>query len=185
MGGGFSVAHGKEKTMTLAQFKRDAAKGNMYLELVERYGKSGNDIPENLQGLRGVKRINSVSVYLQGRGSIIESELRLKRATLVEYDGKTLTVYQPALRDPNEQEQALLDQWDKIQDEYMLKNPFGDPYWKRKAFFETSPFPYMSGYDSCQGKSYESHLGKVRDSHIRGEAILKYTVYFGEMATEA
>lgn len=37
---------------TLADFKRDAASGKIKLELVERYGKTGEEIPERIRGIR-------------------------------------------------------------------------------------------------------------------------------------
>ena len=37
---------------TLADFKRDAASGKIKLELVKRYGKTGEEIPERIRGIR-------------------------------------------------------------------------------------------------------------------------------------
>lgn len=39
---------------TLADFKRDAASGKIKLEMVERYGKTGEEIPERYRGIRTI-----------------------------------------------------------------------------------------------------------------------------------
>ena len=158
---------------TLADFKRDAASGNIALELYERYGKS--DIPEVLSGVRKISKVNTVGVRLINAAGK-ESSLDVDRASLVEYDGETLTIYEPGYRQPTEEEQAVLDGWKKFAEEYEKKNPYGNIYWKFVDYFAKSPCPWMRGYETIQGKKYVSHLGKVMDKSIKGNAILKYHI---------
>lgn len=56
---------------TLADFKRDAASGKIKLEMVERYGKTGEEIPERYRGIRtvmptGKRRIISRNALVLG-----------------------------------------------------------------------------------------------------------------------
>ena len=76
---------------TLAQLKRDADSGRMSVMLLWRFGKTGNDIPREMRGVRKVFRANSVGLVLEFNGK--ESTLYTDSAKLVEYDGKTLTFY--------------------------------------------------------------------------------------------
>lgn len=75
--------------MTLAELKRNAALGNMCLELIERYGASGDDLPANLRGVRKVIKVNTVALSLLCSNGAVR-EMRFRSAKLVEYDGKTL-----------------------------------------------------------------------------------------------
>ena len=161
--------------MTLAALKRNANSGKMKMEIIERYGKTGDDIIERLRGVRKVLRANSVALILQNLSGE-ESEMRIQSAKLIDYDGDFLTIYEVGERDLTEQEKAVLDEWQRIEKEYYEKNPYGEAYWKKVSYFEKCPCPWMSGFDTVNGKKYQ-HNGKVRDNQIRGAAILKYKVY--------
>ena len=161
--------------MKLADLKRDAAGGKIKLELVERYGKTGEEIPERIRGIRTVSKINTVAIFLANADGV-ESELRFDSAKLVEYDGKSLTIYERGERDLTEQEQKILADWQKIENDYYQKNPHGDAYWKKKDYFKNCPCPWLAGYETVRGKCYK-YNGKVIDNQVRGNAILKYNVY--------
>lgn len=164
---------------TLAELRRDAKSGQMGLELVEWYGKTGEDIKANLRGVRRVDGANSVALLLiNNEGNI--SELRIKYATLVEYDGESLTVYAAGYRDLTEEEKKILSEWERIEKEYLEKNPFAETFWKRRDFFSKCSCPWLYGTDTVKGKHLEYIDGevKIRDRKIRGVAILKYKVYF-------
>lgn len=161
---------------TLAELKRNANNGNMKLELVEWYGKIEDGIPERLHGIRKVKGANTVAIILINNNGV-ESELRLKCAKLVEYDGESLIVYNPGERDTNTEEKAILNELQRMEKEYYEQNPYGDFYWKKKAYFKDCSCPWMSGYETIKGKKY-LYNGKVRDDSVKGEIILKYKVIF-------
>lgn len=159
---------------TLAEFKRDATSGKIALELYEYYGKT--EIPENLLGVRSISKVNTVGVTLRNtRGE--ESYLDIGHASLIEYDGETLTVYSPGYRQPTAAEQATLDEWVKIAEEYQKKDPCGNSWhWKYEDYFEKSPCPWMCGSKEIRGKKYIHYSGEVRDRAIKGDAILKYRI---------
>lgn len=161
--------------MTLAELKRRANKGNMKLELVERYGST--EIIERLRGVRDVLRANSVALILKNADGA-ESELRIESAKLIDFTDNSLIVYAPAERECTAEEKSVLDEWIKIRDEYEKRNPYCNSYWKMKSYFENCSCPWMEGFDTISGKRYQTHNGKVRDNSIKGEAILKYRVSY-------
>ena len=125
---------------TLSELKRHANQGNMSLELLERFHKTGDAIPEQLRGIRKVIKATSVGLVMEYKHGG-ESRLQFDSAKLVEYDGDTLVIYEAGLRKPTEAEQAVLDEWTPIEQEYEAQNPFGNSYWKKNSYFETCPFP--------------------------------------------
>lgn len=163
--------------MTLAELKRNAKQGNMVLELTERFGKTGDAIPEMMRGKRKVVGANSDGVNLLNHDGQV-SKIHINSASLVEYDGETLMIYEAGIRDLNEEEQKILDESRKVQEDYYEQNPYGNAFWKLQEFFSRSTCPYMSGMEKKCGKRYLSHCSKVMDNAVRGPMILKYRVCF-------
>ena len=165
---------------TLADLKRDAGSGNMSLELIERFGQSGEEIKSTMRGIRRVIGCNSVAISLLNHDGNI-SELRYGCAKLIEYDdeAQTLTLYAAGHRELTAEEQTLLDEWKAIEDKYVKENPFSDTYWKHKHFFVSSTCPWLNGYETVRGKYLEFVDGKsmIRDNSIKGKAVLKYKVH--------
>lgn len=166
------------KKLSLAALKRHANTGTMYLELTEWHGRTGEEIRECQRGIRKVLRANSVALILQlndGR----ESECRIDHgANLVDYDGEFLTIYAIGMRDLNQEEKNLFEELKKKQEEYIAKYPGSDTCWMKKSFFYDRKHPYLDGSEMICGKKYLSWKNKVLDCKVRGEAILKYKVYF-------
>lgn len=106
----------------------------------------------------------------------LTSSLDFPPAKLIEYDGKSLTIYEGGERDLTEQEKKILADWQKIEDDYYKQNPHGDAYWKKKDYFKKCPCPWLAGYEPVKGKYY-NYNGKILDNQVRGNAILKYNVY--------
>ena len=164
--------------MTLAEIKRKADAGNMFLELVERFGKSGDAIPEKFRGLRHVLRSASFGLVVETNTGE-ESRLVINGAKLVEYDCNCLTVYDAGYRELTKAEQNVLEQWNAFQKEYEKKNPYGSGAWvHRKHFFKEKGYPYMDGYETVHGKKYHCTENKVRDTQVRGNVVCKYNVVF-------
>ena len=162
---------------TLAELKRDAASGKLKLELVERFGKTGESIPERLRGIRSAVGVNTVAIKLQnGNGEV--SELRLPRSSLVSYDGKTLTVYQPGFRAVTDGEREVLRGAETAKASYERQYPGSDPYYKLVRYYAESPCPWMRPYgDEKQGKRYDAQKDKVLDRSVKGEVALRYLVH--------
>ena len=75
--------------------------------MIERYGKTGEAIPERLRGIREVSEVNTVGIKLVNQSGAI-SELSIPRASLINYDGDYLKVYSPGLREPTDAEKSFL-----------------------------------------------------------------------------
>ena len=161
--------------MTLADLKRDAASGKIRFEMVERYGKTGEAIPERCRGIRTVEKVNTVAILLKTADGQT-SELRFDSAKLVEYDGENLTIFERGERDLTEQEKAILAEWERIQADHIAKNPWSDCYWKKVDYFKNCPCPWLAGFETVKGKRY-TYNGKIVDNQIRGTAILKYRIH--------
>lgn len=168
--------------MTLADLKRDADSRKIRLELIERFGKCGDDIPSRLRGIRNISKTNTVGMYLTtAEGS--ESLLHYPAAGLVEYDGKTLTIYRAGEREFTDKEKRIEDECRRRRDEYYKKYPWGEFYWQSVAYYKNSDAPWLSGSKTIRGKyrtynnQHENGYGTIVDNRIRGKAILKYRIY--------
>lgn len=170
---------------TLAQLKRDAKAGNLVCEMIEHYGKTGDDIPERLRGKRPVIGANTVAIIFRNSDGK-KSELRIERASLVDYDDENITVYAVGDRIPTPAEQSVLDEWKKIEEtkEYQEQTKAdalsdgSSTYWKKKWFFKDKGFPWMAGFCDLNeyDKSYNPATGLVKDRNVRGNAIIKYRI---------
>lgn len=170
---------------TLAQLKRDCNEHKIKAEMVIRCG--GTNIPERLAGIRPLVSANSVSItFLNADGA--KSEMPIKRAALIDYDNEHLTIYYPGVREPNTEEQSVLDAWKKITETEDYKNRSytdaltdgSSTYWQEKAFFNNSPFPYLFGVEESQGKMMNrggKNHGMITDYSIRGDIEMQYKIY--------
>ena len=162
---------------TLADLKRDAAGGKLRLELIEHFGKTGEAIPERLRGIRDVVSVNTVALNLRNSCGE-ESELRFSRASLMAYDGETLTVYAAGYRDVTPEERAVLTGAETFKADYEREHPGCEPYYRVLDYYKKSPCPWMRPYgDEKHGKRYDAEKDKVRDKSVKGEAILRYLVH--------
>ena len=82
----------KNKVFSLAELRREAKGQKIKFEMIERYGKTGEAIPERLRGIREVSEVNTVGIKLVNQSGAI-SELSIPRASLINYDGDYLKVY--------------------------------------------------------------------------------------------
>ena len=167
---------------SVAQLKRDANSGKMFLELVERYGKTDKEIPERIRGKRRLLGANSVSLMIARSDFPTQaSEMRICSAALVEYDGVTLTVFEIGNRPLTPEEKKVLDEAQRIVKEYCEEFPYSDGwYWKEKHYIENSPFPYLLQEERNGKRLVYTNADEPRicDPAVRGNAILKYKVTF-------
>ena len=165
-----------EKRMTLAQLKRDANSGCLVLEMMERFGDTGEQIPERLRGKRPVTRSNSIGIFLRNMSGE-ESELRLCNAKLTEYTGDELVIYGAGYRDVTPQEQAVLDGIKRILAE--RADEYNGGFWQAKQFAMESDCPWMwvYGTGAINGKRYDLCSGRVLDHAVRGDVAIRYKVY--------
>lgn len=167
--------------LTLAQLKRDAKSGKLYGEMTEQFGST--EIPERMRGQRKIVDANSVGItFLNADGK--KSECGIDRATLVEYTGDSLTVFQPGYRDLDADEIRVMNGWKKITEtedykrraEVDILSDGSSTYWQQKGFFRDAGKEYLMGFEEQAGCKYDFNTGKIRDKSIRGDAILKYKI---------
>ena len=176
----------------LATFLKDAKKGKvtldnkgshvgkMYLELIERYGVPEEHLSPDLVGPRSVIKVCSNGVELIGPYDRV-SKLVLERASLVDYDGSTLCVYDPAIRELYAEEIIYKV---KVEEQIKAKHLNNDSaeFWLRKKYYEADGYGYLLGM-TTKGKPYLGSFwsGKkhfVTDKRYKGNLILKYRVCF-------
>lgn len=174
--------------MTLTEFKREAQKKPLALELIWRYGKT-----EFEPWLQGVRRIVAVRSYgfdleIKTTDGLRDPEqktscLSVERAGLFELEGDILSVYNSGCRPATEAEQEALDGWAKKMEE----NP-NISYWAEKQFFRTftsrkgRPSGHRTGYEYLirdRQREIDPATGRelIFDRCVRGELALKYRVH--------
>ena len=182
------------KKLSLARLKRDAASGRMSLEMLVRLGEPATDenTPERLKGVRKVVGANSVALKILTADGTKESELRLDRASLTEYDGETLSTFYPGLRPMTADERKVMNEWKAIENdpEYQERLKWdcltdgSSCYWKKKRFFENAGMTHMLGYEKVRGMKldaralYEGEENCVVDESVRGRLMMQYRVRF-------
>ena len=125
--------------------------------------------------VRRVKRANSIALILEN-ASGAESEMRIAAASLVEYDGEYLTIYEAGERALNELEQRIMNRVAEIRKQH--ENTYSGGYWQVKKFLLDSACPWLAGDEIRSGKKYLMDKNKVSDRATKGDAILKYKVYW-------
>lgn len=163
---------------TFADFKRDAAKGNMSLELIDWYGKTGEEIPKRIRGVRRVVKCTQFSLILQGKE---ESRLDYLRSSLLDYDSETLTIYTSGRRPLNEQEQRIVWQWQKLEADYKLSGKSNEEvYYLRKEYYRNSECPWLFSDSFVKGKltEHDGNVPMIRDKDLRGGVTMRYKVRF-------
>jgi hypothetical protein len=145
--------------------------------LVERYGKTGDQLPKASRGVFSVVAIRSNALKLaDAKGN--KRTIPLNTSSLLDYDGETLIVYNPGMRDLNEKEKAVMDEWKKVQTAYLSTHTHYGLNQVCVDFFQNSRCPWLVGsMEMIRGKRYDCEVGKVVDNRVRGERILMYRVY--------
>ena len=166
---------------SLAELKREAKSGTLEGRMLIRGGS--NDIPERLKNWRKIVASNSVSIFFQMDDGNV-SELRLPRASLVEYDGEKLTVYYAGFRDLTVEEQRVIDGWKEksITPEFKARAEMdaltdgSSTYWEEVVYFNKSGYEYLMGMKEQRGMKYDYNRRQVRDAKIKGSMCMQYEI---------
>lgn len=160
---------------SMCEFREHASSGTMYLEVVEKQGCIGDELPETVRGIRRVVSANGSGIKVQNPNGTTNS-IHFLSAKLMEYQDKVLTIYEPGYRPVTAQEQELLDECQRLVEECQEKTPERNPYWVRANFLNNCPCPWLMGTAPVRGKQYMPD-GTVRDSAIRGKVSIRYKVH--------
>ncbi len=164
---------------TLADLKRDSKSGKLYGVMVVWCGNT--EIPERLAVKRQIFDANSVAVFFKMPDGK-KSELRIERASLLEYTDESLTIYDGGFRDLTEQEQRIMNEWKEIasrsenvkQSEIDMLPDGSSMFYKEKRFYQEKGFSYLRGLEEERGMKYDFNTGKIRDKNIKGNISLQY-----------
>ncbi len=165
---------------TKAEFMREAKTG-IKLTLVggANYEWIKEKRPQNLRP-RAIVKVQTNAIYLEGEeNNGAGSWLPIPAASLIEYDGNTLNIFNPAVREMNEEEKLNVKKAEEEKERYKKENPYSDGYWHMKSFYENCSTPWIySGSDKIKGKraAQGSDYGKIIDDAIKGELCLSYAV---------
>ena len=165
---------------TFADLKRDLKLGTG-IEMVNFH--NGQDIPERLQSIRYVVKVKSNGVELnKDKNATKGSLLEYTKATLTEYDGENLRIYDSGTRELTEWEKSIRDNVpsrraenkDAVHNELMTDgNGF---YWKDKAYYKENNAEYLAGHETVRGLRYDFNTKQIIDDTIKGELSLAYKI---------
>ena len=167
--------------MSKAEFIRDAKKGNIKLKLVGgvNYEWIKEKRPQNLNA-RSIVKVQTNAIYLEGQENRGKgSYLGLPAASLMDYDGKVLSIYNPGIREMNEEEKDNVAKADAERERYQKENPYSDSFWHMKYWYQNCSTPWIYfGCDEVKGKkaAQGENIGKIIDNSIRGELVLQYVI---------
>lgn len=167
--------------MTKADFIRTIKAGNIKLRLIggDNYEWIKERRPQNLKA-RSIVKVQTNGFYFEGEENNGKgSWLELPPASLIEYNGKTLNIYNPGIREMNDEEKANALKADIERKRYEEANPYNDSFWHMKSFYKncTTPWIYF-GNGEIKGKkaAQGSDTGKIIDNSIKGNLVLQYAI---------
>lgn len=166
---------------TKSEFMRDAKAGNIKLKLIGgvNYEWIKKQRPQNLRP-RAIVKVQTNAVYLEGEeNNGAGSYLSIPAASLIEYDGNTLNIYNAGIREMNEEEKKNAREADEERKRYAEEAPYSDGFWHMKDFYMNCSTPWIYyGNGKIKGKhaAQGSDFGKIIDDSIKGDLALMYEV---------
>ena len=129
---------------------------------------------------RAIVKVQTNAVYLEGpENNGKGSYLPIPPASLIEYDGKTLSIYDPGMREMTEEEKRNLKDAENERKRYQEQNPYVDSFWHMKDYYRKCSTPWIYfGNGEIKGKraAQGNDTGKIIDNKIKGKLVLKYAV---------
>lgn len=168
--------------MSRAQFFKDCKENNnLTLTLIggENYEWLKEKRPHALKP-RAISKLQTNAIYLEGtenygRGSYLE----IPQSSLMEYDGKTLSIYNFGIREMTEEEKENEQKAIEERKTYEIKNPYSESFWHMKEWYSKCSTPWIGtmldwikGKKRGQGNDYN----RIMDKSIKGKLVLQYKV---------
>lgn len=128
---------------------------------------------------------NSVALAKEKNASIKEgSWMEFPPASLIEVNEKGFTIYNPGKRLMTADEKRVYDNRpiDKEQSERDMMTDGSVMFYREKAYFAKSPYPYLNGHGEQKGKRFDYSTKQIIDNKIKGDVSLAYE--FVEEANE-
>ena len=164
---------------TIADLKRDLTIGAS-IEMVHFHAQ---EIPERLQGVRYVVKVKSNGIELnKDKTATKGSFLDYPKASLCEYDGENLRIYESGYRPLSDREQAIIDNVPSNRPEnkeQVIHEAMTDGsgfYYKDKAYYKEHDAEYLAGHETVRGLKYDYNTKQIKDDTIKGELSLAYKI---------
>jgi hypothetical protein len=120
---------------------------------------------------------NSVALAKEKNASIKEgSWMEFPPASLIEVNEKGFTIYNPGKRLMTADEKRVYDNRpiDKEQSERDMMTDGSVMFYREKAYFANSAYPYLNGHGEQKGKRFDYSTKQIIDNKIKGELSLAY-----------
>jgi hypothetical protein len=161
---------------TLADLKRDLAMPGLKLNLVSVSG-----IPKN--EARTVFKIQTNNICFLKPDGKSKSWLELPKASLLEYDGKTIKIFEPARRPLTDKEKEIManEPRDAKQDEIDMLSDGSTMYYRRERYYRDSGYFYLFGTKADKGMrlTHEKATPLIEDETLKGELSIIYEMQGG------
>ena len=165
---------------TLADLKRDLQIGDKIVMTFNRLNIESKNKLLNVERYIVSKNTTGIKLNIDKdakTGSFLDYP---KKATLCEYDGETLKIYDAGIRDLTDKEKNILDNLpskrpenqEAVYNEIMTDG--SSFYWKDKAYLSDNDAEYLTGYETIRGLRYDFNTKKIIDESIRGDLSLSY-----------
>jgi hypothetical protein len=167
---------------TLADLKRDIQVGDKIIMTFNALQGSSDRIKQFIGVERYIISKNTMGVKISPdknatKGSFLDYP---KKATLCEYDGKTLKIYDAGFRELTEDEKRVKDNVPSRRIENKeavtieLMTDGSGFYWKDKQYYKDNNMEYLAGHETFRGLRYHYNTGMIEDESIKGQLSLEY-----------
>jgi len=163
---------------TLADLKRDLSIGKQVTLI-----KADHPNHKMLNIPRYVVKTQGNGVMLSpDKNATKGSFLDFPRASLLEYDGTTITIYEIGSREPSPQEQYILSQQpsrlekNAKQCQIDVLTDGSTMFYADKEYFRGLGMEYLGGFEWKQGKKYDFSTNRIDDESIKGKVSLVYSL---------
>lgn len=152
---------------TLTDLKKDLYVGRK-VKLLRRYGKEVNS-------LRIVDKVQSNSIRFRLQISVLNRWLDYPKSSLLEYEGNSVKIYAPGLREftPEEKKSIEGEPKDPEQDRIDILTDGSSMFYRRKRYYKEKGMEYL-GPAAKKSKGMIRKGNKVLDDRIKGKLILEY-----------
>lgn len=169
---------------TLADLKRDLKVGDKIVMTFNALEGSSDRIKQFIGVERYIISKNTQGIKISPdknakNGSFLDFP---KKATLCEYDGETLKIYDAGFRELTEREKEVKENVTSRREENKeevtmeLMTDGSGFYWKDKQYYKENNMEYLAGHETVRGLRYHYNTGKIEDESIKGLLSLEYKI---------
>lgn len=169
---------------TLADLKRDLNKGDKIIMTFNAMEGSSDRIKQFIGVKRYIISKNTTGIKISPdknatKGIFLEFP---KKASLCEYDGETLKIYDAGFRELTEEEKRVKNNVPSRREENKeavyneLITDVSVFYWKDKQYYKENNMEYLSGHETIKGLRYHYNTGMIEDESIKGLLSLEYKI---------